>query len=341
MDHFEFKTYREYADQLDEDPVVVLGCGHVFAMSTLDGHMEIHHAYARNPDGTFTHALPLNHMSISEKAKQCPDCRTAIHSIGRYSRITKYGILRSLQRKHLEWIHRRLTLLEKKSPEKRSLRVLTIAVKHAKTSPFQQVYDASRQEGDEPPSSPAGPIIRALMLTGEAYASMSQGPGSEAFLKTVEVFEEAISYAKATESVRSEALAHLALGRHLVPWIDSDASLTNVIVGHMDVIIQGAVVFPDLTTQAVELKEILTNSRRRKEELEEVLRAMANVEGYDYGTSASDHWFQCPNGHPYFIGECSRAMQESRCPECHLPVGGSSHTLLQTNSRWSGLSDLR
>jgi hypothetical protein len=343
VDHFEFKTYKEYADQLDEDSVIVLGCGHVFAVSTLDGHMEIHVAYGRSSDGTFTHALPVNDMSISEKAKQCPDCRTAIHSIGRYSRITKYSMLRSLQRKHLEWMYGRLTILETKKPEHRSLRLLTSVLKDAKSSPFQQVYDASRQEGDKPPSSPAVPIIRALMLTAEAYATKSEGPGNEDFLKALQLFEEAIVYAKASESVRSEALAHLALARHLEPWIYKDASLKNVIVGHLDVVIHGTVVFPELTTQARDLKEMIVDGRRK--ELKEVLQAMAEVAGYNYGTSASDHWYQCPNygtsAPPYFIGDCGGAMVESRCPECHLPIGGGGHRLLQTNSQWSGLSDLQ
>ncbi|XP_044753526.1 NFX1-type zinc finger-containing protein 1-like isoform X3 [Coccinella septempunctata] len=43
------------------------------------------------------------------------------------------------------------------------------------------------------------------------------------------------------------------------------------------------------------------------------------------------HWFQCPNGHPYVIGECGGAMQTSQCIECGAPIGGQSHRLLETN----------
>ncbi|CAK0864128.1 unnamed protein product, partial [Prorocentrum cordatum] len=50
------------------------------------------------------------------------------------------------------------------------------------------------------------------------------------------------------------------------------------------------------------------------------------------GRSGAGHWFACPNGHPYFIGECGGAMQESRCPECGARVGGGSHRLLADNS---------
>ncbi|XP_077298497.1 NFX1-type zinc finger-containing protein 1-like [Arctopsyche grandis] len=43
------------------------------------------------------------------------------------------------------------------------------------------------------------------------------------------------------------------------------------------------------------------------------------------------HWFKCPNGHPYCIGECGGAMQKSICPECGCAIGGTSHTLLSDN----------
>jgi len=36
----------------------------------------------------------------------------------------------------------------------------------------------------------------------------------------------------------------------------------------------------------------------------------------------SGHWFECPNGHPYVIGECGGAMEKSLCPECKAEIGG-------------------
>ncbi|XP_050297932.1 NFX1-type zinc finger-containing protein 1-like [Anthonomus grandis grandis] len=43
------------------------------------------------------------------------------------------------------------------------------------------------------------------------------------------------------------------------------------------------------------------------------------------------HWYKCPNGHPYAIGECGGAMQVSKC-FCGAKIGGSDHHLLPTNS---------
>ncbi|CAG8660562.1 11083_t:CDS:2, partial [Dentiscutata heterogama] len=46
----------------------------------------------------------------------------------------------------------------------------------------------------------------------------------------------------------------------------------------------------------------------------------------------SGHWYQCPNGHPYTIGECGGAMQASRCADCGAPIGGGNHNLAAGNS---------
>ena len=43
------------------------------------------------------------------------------------------------------------------------------------------------------------------------------------------------------------------------------------------------------------------------------------------------HWFKCPNGHYYAIGECGGAMEESKCPECGAVIGGRNHRLTEDN----------
>ena len=44
------------------------------------------------------------------------------------------------------------------------------------------------------------------------------------------------------------------------------------------------------------------------------------------------HWYKCPKGHVYAIGDCGGAMQESRCPECNATIGGRNHSLAQGNA---------
>ena len=43
------------------------------------------------------------------------------------------------------------------------------------------------------------------------------------------------------------------------------------------------------------------------------------------------HWFKCPNGHYYCIGECGGASQIGNCPECGERIGGQNHRLLEGN----------
>ncbi|GJP50064.1 hypothetical protein CLOM_g9208 [Closterium sp. NIES-68] len=45
------------------------------------------------------------------------------------------------------------------------------------------------------------------------------------------------------------------------------------------------------------------------------------------------HWYRCPNGHVYVIGDCGQAWVESRCSECGAVVGGRGHVLGEGNAR--------
>jgi hypothetical protein len=58
-------------------------------------------------------------------------------------------------------------------------------------------------------------------------------------------------------------------------------------------------------------------------ERKEIVHAM----GYKQG-----HWYKCPNGHIYSIGDCGGAMEKSKCNECGAEIGGGSHRLLASNS---------
>jgi hypothetical protein len=64
-------------------------------------------------------------------------------------------------------------------------------------------------------------------------------------------------------------------------------------------------------------------------ERKEIIKAMGLTQG---------HWFKCPNGHIYAIGECGGAMQEAKCNECGAQIGGGSHTL-RSDNRVSGEMD--
>ena len=57
-------------------------------------------------------------------------------------------------------------------------------------------------------------------------------------------------------------------------------------------------------------------------ERREIVQAMGMGQG---------HWFKCPNGHIYAIGDCGGASVVSRCNECHALIGGTGHRILGDN----------
>ncbi|XP_046620436.1 NFX1-type zinc finger-containing protein 1-like isoform X3 [Neodiprion virginianus] len=65
------------------------------------------------------------------------------------------------------------------------------------------------------------------------------------------------------------------------------------------------------------MKNVINNERKM----------IVKVMGFRQG-----HWYKCPNGHIYAIGDCGRAMQESHCNECGAAIGGSSHRLRNDNT---------
>lgn len=75
-------------------------------------------------------------------------------------------------------------------------------------------------------------------------------------------------------------------------------------------------------------------------EKQEVVAAMSRE-----WAGATGHWYRCPNGHPFAIGNCGQAMEVATCPECGAVVGGAHHTLTAGNTRAAdleqGLGQLR
>lgn len=88
---------------------------------------------------------------------------------------------------------------------------------------------------------------------------------------------------------------------------------------------------PFTKTDENEVKEIFKDLENKlphsglgitDEERVMIVKAMALTQG---------HWYKCPNGHVYAIGDCGGAMELSQCPECKAAIGGTNHILTQDN----------
>jgi hypothetical protein len=175
----------------------------------------------------------------------------------------------------------------------------------------------------EVPAPNVQQLIKVLVELGRWYVKDRTDETSETSLyeKGIKYINEAIAKSDESGLFRSgadcrlvKAQLSLSLGRQ------DDESLDWIINHH------SPAVTSEQREHAKKLKKSITD-----EEMRAVFAAMTIEDGYNFGTSASDHWFECPNGHPYFIGNCGGAMQEGVCNECGARVGGSSHVLLGSN----------
>ncbi|KAJ2975951.1 hypothetical protein NQ176_g5227 [Zarea fungicola] len=90
VDLLEMKMYAEI--DIDQSPIVVLGCGHFFTAETLDGMMGMSTVYLSNNDGRFI-AL-ADFPSAFSTMPQCPDCKRPVrqYATRRYNRIINRAV---------------------------------------------------------------------------------------------------------------------------------------------------------------------------------------------------------------------------------------------------------
>ena len=155
---------------VDCDPIIVLQCGHVFSVSTLDGHVAIDSVYVRTGD-QFTACLPLSRHEKNTQQMRCPECGTLVHSIRRYGRIIKMTMLRSLERKHLMNVRKGLDGFSRREPKMRSIRGLLEMRQSICTGPMKQVFEACGNRNNQAPTPPSKPLIECLHLLGQSYAA--------------------------------------------------------------------------------------------------------------------------------------------------------------------------
>lgn len=75
------------------------------------------------------------------------------------------------------------------------------------------------------------------------------------------------------------------------------------------------------------LKELNINVKTARIITEIERKQIVQAMGFKQG-----HWFKCPNGHIYAIGDCGGAVQVSKCNECGEKIGGTNHRRLPNNS---------
>ncbi|TLS25023.1 hypothetical protein PpBr36_07472 [Pyricularia pennisetigena] len=92
VDYIEFKTYAEI--DVNETPIVVLSCGHIFTAESLDGHVGMHDVYVVNQKGEYTGEKDIS-SDLAKPVPGCPECRRPIlqFSTKRYNRVINRAVM--------------------------------------------------------------------------------------------------------------------------------------------------------------------------------------------------------------------------------------------------------
>ncbi|KAF4244417.1 hypothetical protein CNMCM6805_008669 [Aspergillus fumigatiaffinis] len=119
---------------------------------------------------------------------------------------------------------------------------------------------------------------------------------------------------------RSQTLSPQAAETHLREGREAATHARSLCAQHPT---QTRGLLPDIETVDRMLRDSTFYAVVTNEERMAVVAAMARE---FHGTG---HWYYCRNGHPFTIGECGGAMEQTACPECGEPVGGREHRVAE------------
>lgn len=94
------KTYREI--DLNDTPIVVLGCNHFFTTETLDGHMGIAEVYLQDERGEFTGLRDVS-AELARSIPRCPNCQCPVrqHCTKRFNRVINRAVIDEMSKQFL------------------------------------------------------------------------------------------------------------------------------------------------------------------------------------------------------------------------------------------------
>lgn len=182
-------------------------------------------------------------------------------------------------------------------------------------------------------------MLKWFDLTSSVFAAETKKKDSKTYKCADKLFLRGIEIAMNTNSWVTCASLRLNYVRFIWRFMNMSDS-KSILWEHLDWIIhkmpiRNARYFDEATHLKKQIAESDTKALR------EAVAAMdAGQKNWNFGGGgASGHWYECPNGHPYFIGDCGGAMVTSTCPECGEEIGGSNHRALGSNRAWRGLGN--
>jgi hypothetical protein len=100
VDFLEMKSYGEI--DVDETPIVVLGCGHFFTAESLDGIMTMSEVYEIDGYGEFTGLKDVSGR-LAPAIPCCPDCKCPVRQFvtQRYNRVINRAVIDEMSKRFL------------------------------------------------------------------------------------------------------------------------------------------------------------------------------------------------------------------------------------------------
>jgi BMFP domain-containing protein YqiC len=110
------KSYGEI--DVDETPIVVLGCGHFFTAESLDGHLGMSEVYEVDGYGEFTGLKDVS-GALAQSIPCCPDCKCPVRQFAtkRYNRAINRAVIDEMSKRFLATGRDELRELEQRITE--------------------------------------------------------------------------------------------------------------------------------------------------------------------------------------------------------------------------------
>lgn len=303
-------------------------CGHVFEYTGLDYWMD---------------SNPIEGKDSAVKLKECPRCKKAIR------RNLRYGTLIKQTLRDIEAVKMRMLGNERNKRELK--RTIELEMRTLPSKIARKVKEYYENLLKEPYNDNALQAVRNQItalrrldeLKEKIIKDQSESLNTDAYtsvLRSLEdCFDFVLRYRKYfTQQETNDLNAELERFRLLLIFLKykerirrADKQLPRDIGYDVLKVQQYLTKGPFklertefITTTFKKIKDCLTlpGLGITEEERVEIVSAMGLGKG---------HWFKCPNGHVYAIGDCGGATMESKCSECGAAIGGSQHRLRGDN----------
>jgi len=293
-----------------QDPIIQLGCGHVWTVDTLDGIFFMHEFYEQDHLGQWTARKPvhLGYVAELDLHPRCPTCHHPISHVKRYGCPLNYLQVIRVQRKLLREALAYIQTLETNSPPKTMGRLKEEVKKLRARDPTRRLSQRMKRqaieegkEGDQaqwPIMHYRQPFILILLTIARLYSIPPQA---------------LVSLCQQCKDEKLDA-SYKEAKYFLLQALERNPSQLDPIRPLVE------------SLEDEELTQVLND----KNQILEIILAMQPDIGSGVG-SLGGHWYQCPNNHIYTIGECGGAMETSSCPECGATIGGRNHSLTEGN----------